>query len=46
MKDRVRVITKRTRGRSLAQIALDLRSYLVGWKDWECKKVCVREAVS
>jgi len=34
MKDRVRVITKRTRGRSLAQIALDLRSYLVGWKDY------------
>ncbi len=34
MKDRVRIITKRTRGRSLAQIAQDLRSYLVGWKNY------------
>jgi group II intron reverse transcriptase/maturase len=32
MKDRVRRITRRTRGRSLRQIAQDLRSYLVGWK--------------
>lgn len=32
MKHRVRLITKRTRGRSLRQIAQDLRSYLVGWK--------------
>jgi RNA-directed DNA polymerase len=34
MKDRVRIITRRTRGRSLAQIAQDLRSYLVGWKTY------------
>ena len=34
MKDRVRIITRRTRGRSLAQIAQDLRSYLVGWKNY------------
>jgi RNA-directed DNA polymerase len=32
MKDRVRFLTKRTRGRSLSQIAQDLRGYLVGWK--------------
>jgi group II intron reverse transcriptase/maturase len=32
MKDRVRIITRRTRGRSLQQTALDLRGYLVGWK--------------
>lgn len=32
MKARVRLITKRTRGRSMRQIAQDLRSYLVGWK--------------
>ena len=32
MKDRVRQLTKRTRGRSLQQIATDLRSYLQGWK--------------
>jgi group II intron reverse transcriptase/maturase len=32
MKERVRVITRRTRGRSLAQVAADLRSYLAGWK--------------
>lgn len=32
MKTRVRLITKRTRGRSMRQIAQDLRSYLVGWK--------------
>jgi RNA-directed DNA polymerase len=32
MKDRVRVLTRRTRGRSLEQIARDLREYLVGWK--------------
>jgi len=34
MRDRVRLITRRTRGRSLAQIAQDLRSYLVGWKNY------------
>jgi len=34
MKDRIRIVTKRIRGRSLAQIALDLRSYLVGWKNY------------
>ena len=32
MKDRVRELTKRTRGRSIAQIVQDLRSYLIGWK--------------
>jgi len=34
MRDRVRLITRRTRGRSLAQIAQDLRSYLAGWKNY------------
>lgn len=34
MKDRVRGLTRRTRGRSLGQIALDLREYLVGWKGY------------
>ena len=34
MKTRVRQITRRTRGRSLEQIALDLRSYLKGWKGY------------
>ncbi len=32
MKERVRCITKRTRGRSIGQVAAELRSYLVGWK--------------
>jgi group II intron reverse transcriptase/maturase len=32
MKERVRLITKRTRGRSIEQVARELRSYLVGWK--------------
>jgi group II intron reverse transcriptase/maturase len=32
MKTRVRELTKRSRGRSIAQIVQDLRSYLVGWK--------------
>ena len=32
MKDRVRGLTRRTRGRSLAQVAEDLRGYLPGWK--------------
>jgi len=32
MKARVRQMTSRMRGRSLAQICLDLRAYLPGWK--------------
>jgi len=32
MKQRVRVITRRTRGRSIGQVVHELRSYLVGWK--------------
>jgi group II intron reverse transcriptase/maturase len=32
MKDRVRSLTRRTRGRSLEQVAGDLRGYLPGWK--------------
>ncbi|HSQ75035.1 MAG TPA: group II intron reverse transcriptase/maturase [Bacteroidota bacterium] len=34
MKDRVRQITQRTRGRSVQQVVLELRSYLVGWKEY------------
>jgi RNA-directed DNA polymerase len=34
MKARVRSITKRTRGRSLAVVAKELRSYLLGWKGY------------
>ena len=34
MKDRVRQITRRTRGRSLEQVARDLRGYLTGWKNY------------
>ena len=34
MKDRVRLITKRNGGRSVAQVAAELRSYLVGWKEY------------
>jgi len=34
MKDRVRMITKRTRGRSIAAVVEELRSYLVGWKEY------------
>jgi group II intron reverse transcriptase/maturase len=34
MKDRVRSLTRRTRGRSLKVVALDLRTYLVGWKGY------------
>ncbi|MEM1205991.1 MAG: group II intron reverse transcriptase/maturase, partial [Acidobacteriota bacterium] len=34
MKTRVRQITRRTRGRSLEQVALDLRGYLLGWKSY------------
>jgi group II intron reverse transcriptase/maturase len=32
MKDRVREITHRNAGRSMEQVARDLRSYLLGWK--------------
>jgi group II intron reverse transcriptase/maturase len=32
MKERVRWLTRRTRGRSLVQIVGDLRSFLLGWK--------------
>ena len=32
MRTRVRQLTRRTRGRSLSQVAQDLRSYLTGWK--------------
>jgi group II intron reverse transcriptase/maturase len=32
MKDRVREITRRTRGRSMEQVCGDLKAYLVGWK--------------
>jgi group II intron reverse transcriptase/maturase len=31
-KERIRRITRRTRGRSLGQVAEDLRSYMPGWK--------------
>ena len=34
MKDRVRQITGRTRGRSLKQVVAELRSYLPGWKEY------------
>jgi RNA-directed DNA polymerase len=34
MKDRVRQITSRTRGRSLASVIADLRGYLPGWKEY------------
>jgi group II intron reverse transcriptase/maturase len=34
MKERVRLITRRTRGRSVEQIVGELRSYLVGWKEY------------
>ena len=30
----MRFITKRTRGRSIEQVARELRSYLVGWKEY------------
>lgn len=32
MKERVRRITRRTRGRSIEQVTKELRSYLIGWK--------------
>jgi len=34
MKGRIRRLTRRVRGRSLESIANDLRSYLVGWKNY------------
>ena len=34
MKDRVRQITSRTGGRSLTQVAQELREYLLGWKGY------------
>jgi RNA-directed DNA polymerase len=34
MRERVRLITKRTRGRSIKRVAEELRSYLVGWKEY------------
>jgi group II intron reverse transcriptase/maturase len=34
MKDRVRRITRRNGGRSLAQVAKELRQYLLGWKGY------------
>jgi len=34
MKERVRRLTRRTRGRSLVQIVRDLRSYLLGWREY------------
>ena len=34
MKDRVRQITRRSGGRSLAKVAMELREYLTGWKNY------------
>lgn len=34
MRQRLRVLTRRTRGRSLTQIAEDLRGYMPGWKTY------------
>ena len=34
MKDRVRRLTRRTRGRSLGTVIADLRTYLLGWKGY------------
>ena len=34
MKDRVRAMTNRNRGRSLQQVTQDLRGYLVGWREY------------
>ena len=34
MKDRIRLITRRTRGRSLQQVCEDLKDYLEGWKQY------------
>jgi RNA-directed DNA polymerase len=37
MKERVRRITNRNRGRSLKQVSEELRAYLVGWKEYFTK---------
>src|SRR4030067_1781932 len=34
MKDRVRKLTARNRGRSMTQVVTELRGYLVGWKGY------------
>jgi RNA-directed DNA polymerase len=34
MKDRVRVLTKRSCGRSIEQVAAEMRGFLVGWKEY------------
>ena len=34
MQTRVREITKRSRGRSIGEVVMELRSYLVGWKEY------------
>ncbi len=34
MKNRVREMTRRSRSQSIARVAADLRSYLVGWKNY------------
>ena len=34
MKERVRLITGRSGGRSIEQVAAELRSFLVGWKGY------------
>ena len=34
LRERIRQLTRRTRGRSLEQIAEDLRGYLPGWKSY------------
>lgn len=34
MKERVRAITRRARGRSIKQVVTELRSYLLGWKGY------------
>jgi len=34
MKERVRILTRRTIGRSIEQVCIGLRSYLLGWKQY------------
>jgi hypothetical protein len=34
MRERVRLITRRSGGRSIKRVADELRSYLVGWKEY------------
>jgi RNA-directed DNA polymerase len=36
MKQRVRQVTGRSRGRSLPSVIVELRSYLIGWKQYFC----------